>query len=786
METRSSSNYIWNLKSVLGQGATGAVYTGRHKKSGDVVAVKTSNHLGMMRPLEVRKREFDVLSKLDHENIVKIFASETELRSQNEIIVMELCSGGSLFTMLEHPSNAYGLSEQDCIAVIRDVVAGMKHLHDNGIVHRDLKPGNIMRVYRDDGSCVYKLTDFGAARELMESDQFVSIYGTEEYLHPDLYERGVLRKATGKTFGAQVDLWSIGVTFYHIATGRLPFRPFGGRQNKDTMYHITTRKASGMIAGVQKSEGGEVEWTDKLPDHTCLSQGFRNLLTPLLAGVLESDPAKMMSFDQFFAYVQDMVSRKVLDVYCVSSSQFHKIYIRRTEMLNRFKQMVTEQTSVPCDQQELFYEFQYFQPPDMCPAADFPNTSRDRPVIMIGGEQLAPDKLVNLAIPKITELPPEWTLEGDAAVSKIMANCAYSCEHSVAVYSDSVKAMTDMIHTLGNCFRQRMIDHDLVCKEVESQRNAVHNMTEVYCASQENSVKMLTDVMEQVSFREEERAEADREVVGILELVRMKRKSDDVQSKETAEWLIPLKVTLHDAIANNPLEVEAKAFFRIADTKPLLCTVSTLRARIEEFYNRFRKEKHLRRLSLADEQNHVFDRRKLSAECKRVMELTKHSAELRALLHGELTGWLSRAKTLEARVCQRMGQVYEIRNRDQLHVESMEKFQEQSNATCKRVVERVKGAMVRGSTSSIGTDLPSIVANGDADHGDDHNVSWSELDSHIATLAKVTESSKASAMENSQHIQRLTSSLNEFFHVINESDRQSIEELQKLSMIETQ
>ncbi|EDO44386.1 predicted protein, partial [Nematostella vectensis] len=356
METRSSSNYIWNLKSVLGQGATGAVYTGRHKKSGDVVAVKTSNHLGMMRPLEVRKREFDVLSKLDHENIVKIFASETELRSQNEIIVMELCSGGSLFTMLEHPSNAYGLSEQDCIAVIRDVVAGMKHLHDNGIVHRDLKPGNIMRVYRDDGSCVYKLTDFGAARELMESDQFVSIYGTEEYLHPDLYERGVLRKATGKTFGAQVDLWSIGVTFYHIATGRLPFRPFGGRQNKDTMYHITTRKASGMIAGVQKSEGGEVEWTDKLPDHTCLSQGFRNLLTPLLAGVLESDPAKMMSFDQFFAYVQDMVSRKVLDVYCVSSSQFHKIYIRRTEMLNRFKQMVTEQTSVPCDQQELFYE----------------------------------------------------------------------------------------------------------------------------------------------------------------------------------------------------------------------------------------------------------------------------------------------------------------------------------------------------------------------------------------------------------------------------------------------
>ena len=81
------------------------------------------------------------------------------------------------------------------------------------IIHifcRDLKPGNIMRSISEDGQSVFKLTDFGAARELSDNEQFVSLYGTEEYLHPDIYERAVLHKDAGKRFSATVDLWSIG------------------------------------------------------------------------------------------------------------------------------------------------------------------------------------------------------------------------------------------------------------------------------------------------------------------------------------------------------------------------------------------------------------------------------------------------------------------------------------------------------------------------------------------------------------------------------------------------
>lgn len=67
----------------------------------------------------------------------------------------------------------------------------MNHLREYGIVHRDIKPGNIMRVIGEDGCSVYKLTDFGAARELEDDEQFVSLYGTEEYLVRETQQGGV-------------------------------------------------------------------------------------------------------------------------------------------------------------------------------------------------------------------------------------------------------------------------------------------------------------------------------------------------------------------------------------------------------------------------------------------------------------------------------------------------------------------------------------------------------------------------------------------------------------------
>lgn len=85
---KSSVNYLWNTNAVLGKGATGAVYFGHNKHSGETVAVKCFNHLSHMRPYEVQKREFEVLKKVNHENIVKLLAIEEEVGCRFKVSVL--------------------------------------------------------------------------------------------------------------------------------------------------------------------------------------------------------------------------------------------------------------------------------------------------------------------------------------------------------------------------------------------------------------------------------------------------------------------------------------------------------------------------------------------------------------------------------------------------------------------------------------------------------------------------------------------------------------------------
>uniref|UniRef100_A0A8C7KE42 TANK-binding kinase 1 n=1 Tax=Oncorhynchus kisutch TaxID=8019 RepID=A0A8C7KE42_ONCKI len=430
---QSTANYLWLISDLLGQGATANVYRGRHKKTGDLYAVKVFNNLSFLRPLDVQMREFEVLKKLNHKNIVKLFAVEEESNTRHKVLVMEYCPCGSLYTVLEESSNAYGLPEDEFLIVLQDVVAGMNHLREYGIVHRDIKPGNIMRVIGEDGRSVYKLTDFGAARELDDDEQFVSLYGTEEYLHPDMYERAVLRKEHQKKYGATVDLWSIGVTFFHAATGSLPFRPFEGpRRNKEVMYKIITEKPSGTVSGQQKFENGKIEWSTEMPVSCNLSKGLQSLLTPVLANILEADQEKCWGFDQFFAETSDILHRTVVLVFSLQQATLHYIYIHQYNTATLFQELLSRRCSIPVHNQELLYEGRRLQLEPNRQAQTFPRTSRDNPIMLLSRESVATVGLI-FEDPSPPKVQPRYDLDLDASYAKV--NIYYAiCYAKVTIY----------------------------------------------------------------------------------------------------------------------------------------------------------------------------------------------------------------------------------------------------------------------------------------------------------------------------------------------------------------
>ncbi|XP_056886220.1 inhibitor of nuclear factor kappa-B kinase subunit epsilon [Takifugu flavidus] len=420
----STPNYLWSLQDVLGQGATASVYKARNKKSGELVAVKVFNTMSYNRPHDVQMREFEMLRKLNHSNIVRLYAVE-ELPSKQKILVMEYCSGGSLLTVLEEPENAFGLPETEFLTVLQCVVRGMNHLRENGVVHRDIKPGNIMRQAGEDGKSVYKLTDFGAARELEDDEKFISIYGTEEYLHPDMYERAVLRKPHQKSYGVSVDLWSIGVTFYHAATGSLPFIPYGGpRKNKLTMFKITTEKPTGAISGLQRVADGSIEWSYSLP-HSCqLSQGLKVLLVPVLAGIMEADQEKCWGFDQFFTATTDILKRQPVHLFSLQQAMAHCIYIHHYDTVATFFEEVASQTGIGVEQQHLLYLGHALPLEGSMKAVNLPHTSPTQPLTLLS-YGFEPNPSLPFREPETPVIPPKFDVLADYNFTKVIVGAVH-------------------------------------------------------------------------------------------------------------------------------------------------------------------------------------------------------------------------------------------------------------------------------------------------------------------------------------------------------------------------
>ncbi|KAL1396039.1 hypothetical protein pipiens_010802 [Culex pipiens pipiens] len=624
---RGSTNYVWCTTSVLGKGATGAVFQGVNKHNGEPVAVKTFNQLSHMRPHDVQMREFEVLRKVKHNNIVKLLDIEDDQEGRGKVIVMELCTGGSLFNILDDPENTYGLPQREFLLVLEHLSAGMKHLRDNNLVHRDLKPGNIMKYISEDGQTIYKLTDFGAARELEENQQFVSLYGTEEYLHPDMYERAVLRKSINRSFTANVDLWSIGVTLYHVATGNLPFRPYGGRKNKETMHHITTKKAPGVISGTQTSENGPIEWSRHLPPHCQLKAGLKFLVTPLLAGLLEENQKRMWSFDRFFYEVQHILNKKMLHIFYANRANAIEVYMDPEETFFNLKEHIFVQTEVPHSSQLLLMESELFElrVGANSSARGYSATVADDPLMLFNIENNNVTLPAELDLPKFPSFPSGVSVENDASLAKVACSVGHECKRRVEVFSMLDTLMTKAVEQFAGLLKNLLVKLLERTKHLEDVGNSFWEMADLVEIAVMNN-EIYQDKASTLNTEMNTLKTAFQRVSDPVHQLHNRFVAEESLSRE---WTSAYR----DLRSPNKNRVNEKSKYLVD--------------RLRDSWQHLLRDRATRSLTYNDEQFHALEKIKITETGKRIKTLLNEDVRPAVELEAEcLADWYKKAQTI--------------------------------------------------------------------------------------------------------------------------------------------
>jgi len=191
----------------LGSGGMADVWLAEDTHLQRQVALKVlhSRYLQDQQFVERFQREAEHAAGLQHPNIVAVFD-----RGQDDgvnYIAMRYVEGPTLKELIER-----GLTPEQAVALVRQVLEGARFAHRNGIVHRDLKPQNV--IVDQEGKAV--VTDFGIARAgVSEITQTGSVMGTPQYLSPE--------QAQGFEVTPVSDLYSIGVILYEALCGRVPF-----------------------------------------------------------------------------------------------------------------------------------------------------------------------------------------------------------------------------------------------------------------------------------------------------------------------------------------------------------------------------------------------------------------------------------------------------------------------------------------------------------------------------------------------------------------------------------
>ena len=201
----------YRVEDRIGAGGMGVVYLALDEALQRQVALKTLLPALAADPEFVArfKREAQSAAALNHPNITQIYTIGQE--GHVPFFAMEFIRGRSLEAILREKG---AIPAAEAAGYVLQAATGLRHAAQKKLIHRDIKPSNLMLT--EDG--VLKITDFGLAKAARSETQLTAtgeVLGSPGYISPE--------QASGAALDARSDIYSLGATFYHLVTGRLPF-----------------------------------------------------------------------------------------------------------------------------------------------------------------------------------------------------------------------------------------------------------------------------------------------------------------------------------------------------------------------------------------------------------------------------------------------------------------------------------------------------------------------------------------------------------------------------------
>lgn len=208
------------IDKMIDMGSLSTVWLAKRIKDGIDVAIKAvSLKLLTEQTKKLIIREYEILSKLNHPNIIKVF--DRIEHAGFIFLVLEYLPGGNL---KEKVQRTKGLDEKEASEIFFDILKALSYLHDEvKVVHRDLKAENV--VFDKSGSV--KLIDFGFATSCNPSEPLKELCGSPRYTAPEIL--------FGEEYSFPVDIWSLGVIVYFMVSNSFPY---DGNSIKDVAENI--------------------------------------------------------------------------------------------------------------------------------------------------------------------------------------------------------------------------------------------------------------------------------------------------------------------------------------------------------------------------------------------------------------------------------------------------------------------------------------------------------------------------------------------------------------------